>query len=493
MPYHQRIPHVIRFTVGKQWTSVQSLMPVHQTVEILQSEQKSWTVQQTELHTTCMANNHNSCISFHSWFTVAPLQPEAGSCLSRSPLSARLFGSGTVSANREGFFFSYKTWLKTYCFLLTNIQPIYCLILMQLINVLCFFNAVPGEVFTSWPISIAHSLADWSLASTITLNMVHNVGEMRKSVDLLLFVSLDSKAILVLQCKWNIHKHCNIKISARCSQHSGHSSISVFWENTPFDTVLDHVARHELYATLEVFGKLILWPVQVPDEGLESIQLPEEVLRRPGAVTVIDTHTHTHRSEDKGHPDEEREGGRGCVWGEGVCCGRCGGGGCCSSTPGHSPILFRPYTDCYVPNVCLISCLFGCFWTVSVWMQRSRRGFKCNKSITMLQSMIIDWKVKWPHAGKVTADTAANHTVSRQRSGGRGMEKWGRACKNKRKKKKRKKEHLWSTEWKRKKENLQIDFPSSQALSQHPSMSPGWWGPWKSYQTNHADLLGQPE
>ena len=205
------------------------------------------------------------------------------------------------------------------------------------------------------------------------------------------------------------------------------------------------------------------------------------------------THTHTHRSEDKGHPDEEREGGRGCVWGEGVCCGRCGGGGCCSSTPGHSPILFRPYTDCYVPNVCLISCLFGCFWTVSVWMQRSRRGFKCNKSITMLQSMIIDWKVKWPHAGKVTADTAANHTVSRQRSGGRGMEKWGRACKNKRKKKKRKKEHLWSTEWKRKKENLQIDFPSSQALSQHPSMSPGWWGPWKSYQTNHADLLGQPE
>lgn len=53
-------------------------------------------------------------------------------------------------------------------------------------------------------------------------------------------------------------------------------------------------------------------------------------------------------------------------------------------------------------------------------MQRSRRGFKCNKSITMLQSMIIDWKVKWPHAGKVTADTAANHTVSRQRSGGGG-------------------------------------------------------------------------
>lgn len=58
-----------------------------------------------------------------------------------------------------------------------------------------------NEVFTSWPISIAHNLADWSLASTMTLNMVHNVGEMRKSVDLLLFASLDSNAILVLQGK----------------------------------------------------------------------------------------------------------------------------------------------------------------------------------------------------------------------------------------------------------------------------------------------------
>ena len=55
--------------------------------------------------------------------------------------------------------------------------------------------------------------------------------------------------------------------------------------------------------------------------------------------------------------------------------------------------------------------------------KRSRRGFKCNKSITMLQCMIIDWKVKWPHAGKVTADTAVNHIVSRQRSGRGGMEK----------------------------------------------------------------------
>ena len=46
---------------------------------------------------------------------------------------------------------------------------------------------------------MAHSLADWSLASTITLYMVQMDGEMRKSVDLLLLVSLDSNAILVLQ------------------------------------------------------------------------------------------------------------------------------------------------------------------------------------------------------------------------------------------------------------------------------------------------------
>lgn len=58
-----------------------------------------------------------------------------------------------------------------------------------------------GFCFTSWPISMAHSLADWSLASTITLYMVHNDGEIRKSVDLLLFISLDSKAILVLKCQ----------------------------------------------------------------------------------------------------------------------------------------------------------------------------------------------------------------------------------------------------------------------------------------------------
>lgn len=106
-------------------------------------------------------------------------------------------------------------------------------------------------------------------------------------------------------------------------------------------------------------------------------------------------------------------------------------------------------------------------------MQRSRRGFKCNKSITMLQSMIIDWKVKWPHAGKVTADTAANHTVSRQRSGGGGWRSEGGRVKNKKERKKKKKRAFMVHRIKEKKENLQIAFPSSQALSQHPCPQAG--------------------
>lgn len=38
----------------------------------------------------------------------------------------------------------------------------------------------------------------------------------------------------------------------------------------------------------------------------------------------------------------------------------------------------------------------------------------------MPQSMIIEWDVKWPHAGNITAGTAANITVSRQSRGGNG-------------------------------------------------------------------------
>lgn len=54
----------------------------------------------------------------------------------------------------------------------------------------------------------------------------------------------------------------------------------------PFDAGLDHVAGHQLQPGLQVFTELLLGPVQIPDEGLQSIQLPEEVLRGAGAVTA---------------------------------------------------------------------------------------------------------------------------------------------------------------------------------------------------------------
>jgi len=46
----------------------------------------------------------------------------------------------------------------------------------------------------------------------------------------------------------------------------------------PFDTGLNHIAGHELEAALQVLAKLLLGPVQVPDEGLQGVQLPEQVL-----------------------------------------------------------------------------------------------------------------------------------------------------------------------------------------------------------------------
>lgn len=128
------------------------------------------------------------------------MQPEAESCPSHSPQSARLSGSGTVSveSRRISNKSIHVSKLKAQSFIVQHAI------------------IAPDEVFTSWPISIAHNFADWSLASTITLNMVHNVGEMRKSVDLLLFASLDSNAILVLQCKLKMI-HSKMKMCCRCS------------------------------------------------------------------------------------------------------------------------------------------------------------------------------------------------------------------------------------------------------------------------------------
>ncbi len=64
----------------------------------------------------------------------------------------------------------------------------------------------------------------------------------------------------------------------------------------------------------------------------------------------------------------------------------------------------------------LSECLYGVLFIQVIlgsqcMGEKERAGFYCDKSITMLQSMIIDWDVKWPHAGSVTADTAANHSV----------------------------------------------------------------------------------
>lgn len=174
---------------------------------------------------------------------------------------------------------------------------------------------------------------------------------------------------------------------------------------TPFDTVLDHVARHELDAALEVFGKLLLRPVQVPDESLEGVQLPEEVLRCPGAITAIDPNTHT----------QVRRQMSTCYLGgikglEGV--GVVVAGAEVDAVPLHffffNTILLWPYTDwsTYVSPF-----LFVQEFLDSQFMGEKGAGrVYCNRSITMLQSMIIDWYVKWPHAGKVTADTVANHT-----------------------------------------------------------------------------------
>lgn len=280
---------------------------------------------------------------------------------------------------------------------------------------------------------------------------------MRKSVDLLLFASLDSNAILVLQSKSNIYVQCYIKHAVNCLFSTFGASkhlcllfclLSQVQKNAPFDAVLNHVARHELDATLKVFGKLLLRPVQVPDESLKGVQLPEEVLWCPRAIAANDpnTHTHAHTQVRGARSPGWREEGQ-SVGGKGEgCCGRCRGG-CSSSAPEHSSffsdhILTGPWVSV---SVC----------SVSVWVEGASRVY-CHKSITMLQSMVIDWDVKWPHADKVTAETAANHTVSRQRTrewrseGGRvKIAFMAQVCFYRNK-------------------GLPIDFLSSQALTHHP-------------------------
>lgn len=240
-------------------------------------------------------------------------------------------------------------------------------------------GAVRGEVLTSWPISMAHNLADWSLASTITLNMVHNVGEMRKSVDLLLFVSLDSNAILVLQCKWNIYTHYNIKHSVKVA--SVHSQVFLFLSVCLFH-VHAHTHTHTAWRSSRSCCSTWAWcdspgvwrtpPQASAGPWWKSGGRPAS---RRGPPTSRShychrrRHTHTHRSEDKGHPAGERGweevDGRLLwqvqrrmlflhTW----------------TQSNFTPTIHWPVR----PNVCLSSCLFRCLWTVSVWVKRSGQG-----------------------------------------------------------------------------------------------------------------------
>lgn len=47
--------------------------------------------------------------------------------------------------------------------------------------------------------------------------------------------------------------------------------------SSPFYTGLDHVTGHQLESALQVFTELLLGPVEVSDEGLQGVQLPEQV------------------------------------------------------------------------------------------------------------------------------------------------------------------------------------------------------------------------
>lgn len=58
------------------------------------------------------------------------------------------------------------------------------------------------------------------------------------------------------------------------------------WAISPLHARLDHVTGHQLEPGLQVLPKLLLGPVKVPYEGLQGIQLPEEVLRRARPIAT---------------------------------------------------------------------------------------------------------------------------------------------------------------------------------------------------------------
>lgn len=53
---------------------------------------------------------------------------------------------------------------------------------------------------------------------------------------------------------------------------------------TPLSSGLDHICGHQLQAVVQMLGEHFLWPAQLPDEGLQGVELPQEVFRSRTAV-----------------------------------------------------------------------------------------------------------------------------------------------------------------------------------------------------------------
>lgn len=255
---------------------------------------------------------------------------------------------------------------------------------------------------------------------------------MRKSVDLLLFASLDSNAILVLQSKWNIYMQYYIKHAVNClfstfgaSKHLCLLFCILIHNNkkmhrlTQFSIMLLDMSLMRLSRCLansssgQCRSLMKVW--RASSFQKRSSDAPEPLL------PTTQTHTHVHTQVRRARSPGWRE--------EGQSVGGKGGGVVAGAEEDAVPLHLNTvkFTLTIYWLVRESQFLFvQVFLTVSVWVEGASRVY-CHKSITMLQSMIIDWDVKWPHADKVTADTAANHTVKTK---DKGMEKWGRACKH---------------------------------------------------------------
>lgn len=54
----------------------------------------------------------------------------------------------------------------------------------------------------------------------------------------------------------------------------------------PLDTRLDHITRHQFETLFQMASEFLIRPVQPSDEGLQCVQLPEEVLRCGTSVAL---------------------------------------------------------------------------------------------------------------------------------------------------------------------------------------------------------------